>query len=360
MFKLFIANLKMMVRGKQALFWSLFFPLMFTIIFGFFFGGTNINVGTVGLINQSDSQLAQNLEKAMTDSGVFKIQKENYLNTAKDLLKKNKITAIVEITKDFGKLQPGTPTEIILIEDPANTQANLAVSGFLDKFLTGVNFQIQNAKPIYSVKIETTTDKSLTYFDFVLMGMIGLALMNSSIQGIAINMARYREEKILKRITTTPLKSWKFVFAEVLSRLVLNALQISLVLIIGIYGFNAQIPGSIGLVAVLSLLGGVLFQSIGFAVSSIAKTVDAAQGMSVAISIPMMFLAGVFFPIDQLPKWLFSIVQYLPLAPLLKMIRQVGLENTSPLINPFNIELVLGWIVVMLFVSIMRFRLADE
>lgn len=360
MFKLFIANLKMMVRGKQALFWSLFFPLMFTVIFGFFFGGSNLNIGTVALINQSQSALSQNLEKAIAEADLFKIQKENNLTTAKDLLKKNKITAIVEIPKDFGELKPGAPAEIILIEDPANTQANLAVSGFLDKFLTGVNFQIQNAKPIYSVKIETTTDKSLTYFDFVLMGMIGLALMNSSIQGIAINMARYREEKILKRITTTPLKSWKFVFAEVLSRLVLNALQISLVLIIGIYGFNAHIPGSIAMVASISLLGGILFQSIGFAVSSIAKTVDAAQGMSVAISIPMMFLAGVFFPIDQLPKWLFGIVQYLPLAPLLKMIRQVGLENTSPLINPFNIELVLGWTAIMLFISIMRFRLTDE
>jgi len=360
MYKLFIANLKMMVRGRQALFWSLFFPLMFTVIFGFFFGGSNTNVGTVALINQSDSELATTLEKTMADSGLFKIQKETDLNTAKDLLKKNKITAIVEVPTDFGSFRPDSSKEIIVINDPANAQSNMAVTGFLDKFLTNVNYQVQKAQPIYSLKVETTTDSALTYFDFVLVGLIGMALMNASIQGIAISMAKYRQDKILKRITTTPLKSWRFVFAEVLSRLVQNLAQISLILIIGIYFFHAHLSGSIFLLILIGLLGGLLFQSIGFVVASVATTVDAAQGMSIAISIPMMFLAGVFFPIDQLPKWLFSIVQYLPLAPLLRMMRQIGLESASPLINPINIIIVLVWIVVMLFVSIMRFRLTDE
>jgi len=359
-YKLFIANLKMMVRGRQALFWSLFFPLMFTVIFGFFFGGSNKSLGTIALINKSNSQVSQSLEKAMNDSGLFKIQKETDLNNAKDQLKKNKISAIVEIPEGFGNMQPNVPTQINFINDPANTQVNLAISGFLDKFLTQVNFQTQNTKPIFSLNSETTTDKNLTYFDFVLIGIIGLALMNGSIQGIAITMARYREDKILKRITTTPLKPWKFVLAEVLSRLVLNVLQISMILAIGVWGFQAHIAGSIFLIYIFALLGGLLFQSIGFAIASIARTTDAAQGMAISITIPMMFLAGVFFPIDQLPKWLYSIVQYLPLAPLLRMIRQIGIENISPFINPLNITIVIGWIIVTLFISIMRFRLADE
>lgn len=360
MFKLFIANLKMMVRGKQALFWSLFFPLVFTVIFGFFFGGNNTNVGTVGYVKSSDSQLTQSLEQAIDQSNIFKIQKEASLDKAKDLLKKNKISAIIEIPQGFGEQGPGSSNQIILYNDPANNVVNATVKGFLDSFVNNVNYKIQNAKPIYSVKSQTTTDADLTYFDFVLIGLIGLALMNSSVQGIAINMARYREAKILKRITTTPIRSWKFVFAEVLSRLVLNVFQVTLILSIGIFGFHAHVPGNVLLVGLFALLGGLLFQSIGFTVASFSKTTNAAEGMSVAVTIPMMFLAGVFFPIDQLPKWLFNIVQYLPLAPLLRMIRQIGLENISPFTNPINIVIVLVWIVVALSISIMRFRLTDE
>jgi ABC-2 type transport system permease protein len=95
-------------------------------------------------------------------------------------------------------------------------------------------------------------------------------------------------------------------------------------------------------------------------VASATKTTDAAQGMSVAITIPMMFLAGVFFPIDSLPKWLYAIVQYLPLAPLLRMIRGVTLEAVSPFSDPMNAIIVAGWIILAFGFSVWRFRLSEE
>ncbi|MBM2820901.1 MAG: permease protein [Candidatus Berkelbacteria bacterium] len=357
--KLLWANLKMLFRGRQALFWALFFPVMFTVIFGFFFGNQNSNLGTIGFVNQSDSEIAQNLDKTLSESKILELKKEDNLDVAKAMLKKNEIGAIIQIPKDFGKNTPSSSKEIILISDPSNTQTNLGIQGFLQNFTTQLNFQLQNAKPIYSVKVESTADPRLNYFDFVLVGILGLALMNSSVQGIAITMAKYREDKILKRITTTPLKSWKFVIAQVLSRLVVNILQITIILLIGVYGFNAHVH-NLGTIIPLALLGGVLFQSIGFAIASASKTTDAAQGLSVVATIPMMFLAGVFFPTDLLPKWLANIVQYLPLAPLLRMIRQAGLESASILTNPKNMIIVVAWIIVALTISMLRFRLSDE
>jgi len=147
---------------------------------------------------------------------------------------------------------------------------------------------------------------------------------------------------------------------EVLSRLVLNFLQVSIILLVGKYVFDAHIYGSLLVIFPLALLGGILFQLIGFAVASIVKTTDAAQGAAMAITIPMMFLGGVFFPIDGLPKWLFSVVQYLPIAPLLRMLRTVVLEGGSPLTNPINMIIVLAWIVVCLFFASWKFRLNEE
>ena len=115
--------------------------------------------------------------------------------------------------------------------------------------------------------------------------------MNSSIQGVAITLARYREDKILKRLVTTPLKPWKFVLAQVSSRLVINLIQIAVILLLGVYAFGAHIFGNLGLLILIALFGGLLLQSIGFAVASVAKTTDAAHGLSVTIALPMMFLA---------------------------------------------------------------------
>jgi ABC-2 type transport system permease protein len=336
---------------------------------------------------KSSTQIAQNFQNALTDANIVKIVRDLDESEARDQLKKSQVGAIIIVPENFGQLgatstsrssfpgvvtggsrvaqtQPlstqGTPQTIDVVLDPANVQLNAVVTGFIDKFLTQANYQINHVQPIFSLKEDETTTHKLTYFDFVLMGLIGLALMNSSVQGIAITMANYREDKILKRITTTPLAVWKFIASEVFARLVLNVFQITLILLVGHFFFRAHLYGNIFLIYLFGLIGGLLFQTIGFMVASLARTTDAAQGMAVAITIPMMFLAGVFFPTDSLPKWLYSIVQFLPLAPLLRMIRQIGLEDTSPFINPINIIIVAGWIVICLTVSIRRFRLAEE
>ncbi len=357
---LFLASLKITYRNRQLLFWSFMFPLMFTFIFGFFFGKGSTSTGTIAFINQSKSPIAQNLETTMGKSDLFKLRKDLNVNDAKDLMKQGKIANIVIISKDFGELSPTTSTKIKIIDDPANLQANSVVMGFIREYLNQVNFQVANAKPIYSVAEEKTTTQALNYFDFVLIGLIGMALMNSSVQGIAIGMAQYREDKILKRLTTTPLPSWEFIVAQVLSRLVINIAQIGLILAIGKYFFDAHIYGNIFLIFLLAMLGAVLFQLLGFVIAGFAKTTQAAEGMATTATIPMMFLAGVFFPIDQLPKWLFSVVQYLPLAPLLRIIRGTALESTSIWINPINIIIVTAWIVLLLILASYKFRLSDE
>lgn len=360
MLKLLLADLKMLVRNRQALFWSLMFPLMFTIIFGFFFGGSG-SVGTVDLINYSETEVATGLEKALKESDILKVKDATDLDAAKDEIKKNTISAVIVIPEGFGTLAPNAPTKIDVIYDPGSQQAVTVINSFINAYLTNVNYSIQNAKPIFSLNAEPiNTDRKLNYFDFVLAGILGLSLMNSSIIGIAVSMSKYREDKILKRITTTPIKTWQFIVAEVISRLCVNLVQVGLILTLGVYAFDGHIYGNIFKILGLAMIGALLFQLIGFVIASIAKTTDAAQGMATAVTIPMMFLAGVFFPIDSLPKWLYAIVQYLPLAPLLRILRTVALEAGSVFQNPTNLIIVLSWIVFCLAFSILRFRLSDE
>lgn len=359
MWKLFVANLKIISRNRQALFWSFMFPLMFTFIFGTFFGKNSTN-GTIGVINQSNSPVASALVQTIEDANIFKIVEESNLDEAKDKVRKSNESAIILIPESFGQMTPEADNQVTIIYDQGSAQAGTIVTSFVDKFLTQTDFQLAQLKPVFSVATEKLSERELTYFDFVLAGILGLALMNSSIIGIAVGMTKYREDKILKRITTTPIKSWWFVVAEVLSRLVINFFQIALVLIIGKYIFDAHIYGNILIIFAVSIVGALLFQLMGFLIASFSRTTDAAQGMATAITIPMMFLAGVFFPIDSLPRWLYGAVQYLPLAPLLRIIRNVTLEAVSPFSEINNVIIILVWILACLAFSIYRFRLTDE
>jgi ABC-2 type transport system permease protein len=333
---------------------------MFTIIFGFFFGGSS-SVGTIEVINNSNSQIAQGLEKALDSTDLFKVAKQTDINVAKDQVKKNVASSAVIIPDGFGDLSTAGSKQIDMIYDPGSQQAVAVISSFINTYLTSVNYQIQNAKPIFTVNLEAiNTDHKLGYFDFVMAGLLGLALMQSSIIGIAVSMSTYRQEKILKRITTTPIKTWQFIIAEVLSRLVVNVVQVGLILSLGVYAFHGHIYGNIFEIFGIALIGALLFQLMGFIIASVVKTADAAQGMATSITIPMMFLAGVFFPIDSLPKWLYSIVQFLPLAPLLRILRTVALDSGSAFQNPINAIIIGIWIIVCLALSLWRFRLSEE
>lgn len=364
MWKLFVANLKMRARNKQALFWNLMFPLIFTAIFGMFFGRGSTAAGTVAIVQQSNSILAQEIEKTLTSTAVFRTQKESSIDGAKELLKKGKVVAVVVIPENFGNvMNPATDsnaTNLRLIDDPANLQANAIVKGFLYNYLTSVNFQVRQVQPLYDVEEESTSSLNLTYFDFVLVGLLGMALMNSAIMGMAVTLSKYREDKILKRLITTPLKPATFIVAEVVAGLVINIIQISVILLVGVYVFGAHLPGSVIILYPLAIMGGILFQLMGFAIAGFARSTNAAEGMANAIAVPMMFLSGVFFPLDQMPRTLAAVAQFLPLSPLLRLMRQVALEQSSPWQDWNNWAIVTGWIVVLFFVSRYKFRMVDD
>lgn len=378
--KLLLADMKMMVRNKQALFWAFMFPLLFSFMFGFFFGKDAKN-GTVAVINNSDSEISTKYVDALEEAEIYKVERDLSVQEARDQIKNGKIVAAVEIPEDFGDLPEQKAPQIKvspngqvimpekakipeqkmkLIIDPGNAQINAGLTGFTDKFLSQLNLRIQGADEVFIFEEEKTNDKKLSYYDFILAGILGLSVMNSSVIGIAVSMSKYREDKILKRITTTPVPTWAFILAEVISRLMLNLVQIAVILAIGIYMFDANIYGNIYVLVGVAMLGALLFQLLGFVIAALSKTTDAAQGMGTAITIPMMFLGGVFFPIDSLPKWLFSIVQYLPLSPLLRILRGVSSEGLSPFDNPKNIYIVLAWVIAALLFSVWKFRLTDE
>lgn len=359
--KLFIADLKLLFRNKQSLFWTIAFPLIFTVIFGFFFGSGTLGAGTVAVVNESSSPIAQGIVASLNDQAAFKIKTQDGANGLEDQVQKGTIGAALIIPAHFGETIPTAPKNVKILYDPGSIQTQAALEGYVSAYLTQANFQVLGAKPTFGFDLQKADNQAgFAYFDFVLIGLVGMALMNSAIQGLAISMAHYRETQILKRITTTPLPSWVFITSQVLSRLVLNLVQIGLILGIGVKFFHAHINGNIPALLAVSLFGAILFQLLGFFIATASKNTDTAQSMSQAVTVPMMFLSGVFFPIDQLPTWLYSIVKFLPLSPLLRTMRSVSLEHGSFADNSSNLLIIGGWILLLLVITLNRFRLNQD
>jgi ABC-2 type transport system permease protein len=68
--------------------------------------------------------------------------------------------------------------------------------------------------------------------------------------------------------------------------------------------------------------------AMGYFISGLAKTQESVMGISQLINFPMMFLSGVFFPVDFMPAWIRPVVTAMPLTYLADALRQIMVGAT--------------------------------
>lgn len=197
------------------------------------------------------------------------------------------------------------------------------------------------------------------YFDFVLPGLLAMGLMNFTMVGIAGSVARFRELRVLRRIRVTPLAPGTFIAAQVAARLTLAAGQVVLMLGVGM-ALGAQVRGSALLLVVLATLGNLTFLSLGFAVAGRTGSVDAANNLAGLATAPLMFLSGMFFPVESLPAVVERLARVLPITPLIDALRAVALDGAGPVDIAGDVLILLTWVPVAFVIARLAFRFTDE
>ncbi len=353
--RLVLANMKMIVRDRQALFWALAFPLIFVVVFGLF----NLDqapTSHIGVIDRSQDELSLELVSALGKVETFEIEAVPDEAKARQDVKDGKLDYLLIIPEGLGPtVMQRPPATIVLVYDESRPMAGVVVD-IIQRFLDQTTRELANVPDLLTLAPEKTIARQLDYFDFLLPGFVGMGIMTFSVIGVASTMALYREKKILKRILATPLPVRTFFAAHVLAQLVLSLVQAALILTAGAALFGGTIEGNYLHIAVLVIMGNFVFLSIGFLMGAVAKTVSAANGLGNAVTVPMMFFSGVFFPTDQLPKVIAVVVKYLPLSPMLKAMRGVALEARPVWDFPTELAILGAWIVVTSFLAVRLFR----
>ena len=358
--KLFIASLKIIFRDRLTLFWGLAFPVMFIVIFGLFNfegGGT----ARLAIIDQAGTDVSKQLIAAMRQIKYFKLNDGITSEIdAKNALKDGKIEAAIIIPESLRALssssgQPGT-IEFTVYYDNANLIEYELVRSALNQFVNELNLHVMGAPKLFALREESLEARKVKYMDFLLPGILGMGLMMNGIILIAVEMTRYREQRILKRIRGTPLPPRTFIVSQVLAYLVLVFLQASLILVVGTSFFGATIHGNLLNLYGMTLVGTLIFLNLGFVVAGLSRTSNGASGLAQVISMPMMFLSGTFFSTDNLPTAVHAVVQFLPLTPLMKALRAISI-NDAPLTSLGPELLFIGvWLTVTFAIAARVFK----
>ena len=205
--------------------------------------------------------------------------------------------------------QAGSPVAVTVITDPSRTTTSQAVQQIATGLVMAANLQLSGATPLLTVTPESLQTGRLTSVSFFVPSILGMALMQLGIFA-AIPLVQQREKGILKRLNTTPLPRWALVGSNVLVRLIIAAAQTVIILGIGISVLGVQVTGNPLLIAGFVVLGALAFTSIGYVIASFARTEEAANGMTSIVQFPLMFLSGIFFPLEVMPEWLRSVATF--------------------------------------------------
>lgn len=163
----------------------------------------------------------------------------------------------------------------------------------------------------------------VTYLEFALPGLIGVMIMNASLAAIGMGLTNWRDKGILKRLRATPLTPAALLGGLVANQVLTGVVSVALMLLLAVSAFGARVHLNLGPLTALVLAGLVVFLALGFLLSGLARRPESVPPLINLIALPMMLLAGVFFPMDGLPDWVQVAAGALPLTFLVHGLRDV-------------------------------------
>ncbi len=176
------------------------------------------------------------------------------------------------------------------------------------------------------------------FTQFMFPGIIGMTVLMNSLMG-AISVVWDREFGFLKEVLVAPISRVSVTVGKTLGSATVALFQGMLLLLLSpLIGASPSLWTILALVPLILLLA-VSMSSMGILLATRIKSMQAFQVVMQMLMFPMMFLSGVFFPLQGLPAWMNVLVKINPATYGIAPIRQVML-GTSP-DSPFGIN-VLG------------------
>ena len=177
----------------------------------------------------------------------------------------------------------------------------------------------------------------VSFTQYFVAGMIASGAFYTGFQNLAISIPGEREDGTLKRLRGTPMPPLSYFVGKTGLVLVSYALQVTLLMAIGVAFFHLAMPSSAFkwfTFLWLSVLGLACCTLLGLAFSAVPKNSRGASAVVSPIVLVLQFTSGVFFPFNQLPTWMQQLASLFPLKWLCQGMRFVFLPDALAVQEP--------------------------
>lgn len=326
------AHLRTWRRNRSSFFWTLIFPILLMVLFGgiFSFSGSGFDLYVQNndiMANGLPTPLSESLIRTLNSTQAFEVRMVPPSQNMESLIHDKNAARILMIPNGF-QSDTEMGSSVVLLRYDQSQASSSSLVGIVKSVLDGLNAEIAGIEPIVSLQQENMVSNSLRFIDFFMPGVVGISIMTTGVFGAITTNTKYRTNGVLRKLATTPLGKLEWISGMIFYQLILSILGAVLVITVGTILFGIAIRPTI-LTLLILVSGGLAFPGLGMIVARLVKDEESADAAGNAVTFPMMFLSGTFFPLDTMPEIVQIVASFMPLTYV-----NEGLRNSMLLGNP--------------------------
>lgn len=163
--------------------------------------------------------------------------------------------------------------------------------------------------------------------DVLTPAYMGMIMAVSGLMGLPLQLAEYRQHKVLKRFKATPVSTGTIMAPHFLVNGLLCILGTILLVLIGKIVFNLHFLGNLPSFFIAYLISVICIFSIGFLIAAVAPNSRSANAIAYLVYFPMLFLSGATVPLQVMPQVIVTISKFLPLTYCVEILQGTWLGN---------------------------------
>ncbi len=259
------------------------------------------------------------------------------------------------IPADYGeRVRRGAPVAVQVIADGSDANSTNVALGYAGSLITTYGRELAASAgtgsltplltppvtppiaPLISAEVRVWFNPELESKDFMIPGILALLLLVVTTNLSSMAIVREKEVGTLEQLNVTPLARWELILGKLLPYAAIGMLDVALVVAVAVGWFEVPLRGSIVLLFAMSAVYLLSTLGLGLFISTISRTQQQAMmTASFFFLLPMVFLSGFVFPIENMPDVVQPFTLLIPLRYFLVILRGiflkgVGLETLWP------------------------------
>ena len=362
-------------RHPARLFSILAFPIIMILLFGYGMGGEMTDLPIV-VVSQSHGDLTDITLDTIKDTETYHVVEViDDIDEGKERVDSGEVKAAVILPSDYDK-DSSQQKSVTLYLDSSDQMASQILESSTQAIFyrlsnmvasqTSVSTEDADIEPSVMHSLNNFKDDislhinriygNIKYIDFLVPAILGMTIMMSCMMGMGATIAGERETGELARLFMTPTSVSTVIGGKIAAKLLIELVRALILIFMAVILFSVSIKGGFLQTFIVLVIGALCFVGFGIMLSARTQTQEDYAQISLPFSMPMMFVSGVFYPIETMPWILQKLAYIFPLTYLNDAMRGIMLKGQTLGDVWLDLVVLLGFTLLFFIIGVKRFN----